>query len=309
MTETPNTVEIALARLLAISGEFPGMGEAVDYYMRLVPALHAASARITPPALAPDASQKKINAGIPLLMGEAPGMDPFECRAVFRDICFAGSRTAAASQPVQHTSAQGTPDYVFPSQRGRTGYRNQAIRRIIAKVDSGELDPFPLLSAMECGDTRPAAAAAVQLGLDPGLLELMAQNTLKAFLRALRAGLEKQVNLEDWHYSQCPFCGSPPALAEAQGVERARHLRCLRCGADWPYANLRCAFCGNDDYRALGILHIEGKVQTTYVHTCDRCKRYIKTIITFEPTPVDLLIVEDLATLHLDRLAVEKGYR
>ena len=44
------------------------------------------------------------------------------------------------------------------------------------------------------------------------------------------------------------------------------------------------------------------------MEACDRCRRYVKVIAAAAPTPADLLAVEDLATLHLDVIARERGY-
>ena len=41
---------------------------------------------------------------------------------------------------------------------------------------------------------------------------------------------------------------------------------------------------------------------------CDECGGYLKVSAAFSPTPVELLPVEDLATVHLDYIAQERGY-
>jgi FdhE protein len=44
------------------------------------------------------------------------------------------------------------------------------------------------------------------------------------------------------------------------------------------------------------------------VEICDNCHGYLKVIAAFSPTPVEMLAVEDLATLHLDYIAHARGY-
>lgn len=44
------------------------------------------------------------------------------------------------------------------------------------------------------------------------------------------------------------------------------------------------------------------------IETCDKCGCYLKVISSFAPSPPELLVVEDLATLHLDYIAEERGY-
>jgi formate dehydrogenase maturation protein FdhE len=44
------------------------------------------------------------------------------------------------------------------------------------------------------------------------------------------------------------------------------------------------------------------------VEVCNQCRGYLKVIVSFTPTPPQLLPVEDLATLHLDYIAEKHGY-
>ena len=37
-----------------------------------------------------------------------------------------------------------------------------------------------------------------------------------------------------------------------------------------------------------------------WVEVCDKCKGYLKVIVSFTPAPADRLPIEDLTTLHLD---------
>jgi FdhE protein len=97
-------------------------------------------------------------------------------------------------------------------------------------------------------------------------------------------------------------------LGEIQGKEGGRRLRCAMCGADWPYPRLQCAFCANKEYQTLGYISLEGEDDKYRLQTCDRCHGYLKVVVTFDPTPIDQLAVEDLATLHLDLIAAEREF-
>ena len=111
-----------------------------------------------------------------------------------------------------------------------------------------------------------------------------------------------------WKRGYCPVCGSSPSLSEIQGKEGARRLRCGLCGAGWPFPHLRCAFCNNPDYKLLSYFSVEGEEDRYKLQACNVCQGYIKIVKTFDPIPVDLLPVRDLATLHLDLIAAEHGY-
>jgi FdhE protein len=163
-------------------------------------------------------------------------------------------------------------------------------------------------SALAAGDLRSVELAAHECQLEAELLRTLAQNSLKPAFRVWTRGFKSHVNLDDWRRGQCPLCGSPPIFAEIQGKEGARHLRCGMCGADWAYLRLKCAHCGNSDYKSLSYITVEGEEEKYSLQTCEVCHNYIKVIVTFEATPVDLLPVEDLVTLHLDLIAAERGY-
>ncbi len=74
------------------------------------------------------------------------------------------------------------------------------------------------------------------------------------------------------------------------------------------FRRLRCTHCANADTRTFGYLYPEAQCEKVKIEVCDRCKGYLKTIATFYPTPAEMLPVEDLATLHLDYIARERGY-
>jgi formate dehydrogenase maturation protein FdhE len=46
-----------------------------------------------------------------------------------------------------------------------------------------------------------------------------------------------------------------------------------------------------------------------HVEVCDGCKGYLKVIGAFTPKPPEMLQAEDLATLHLDYIALDYGYK
>jgi FdhE protein len=67
-------------------------------------------------------------------------------------------------------------------------------------------------------------------------------------------------------------------------------------------------FCANDDFKSLGYIVVEGEEEKYSLQTCDACHGYTKTITTFDPTPVALILIEDVATLHLHVIAEEKEF-
>jgi FdhE protein len=103
-------------------------------------------------------------------------------------------------------------------------------------------------------------------------------------------------------------CGAWPLLAELRGVELAQFLRCSACGSAWRSRRILCPYCANEDFRQLRTLQVEGE-QRFRISVCERCTGYVKVGNAFDPPPAELLALDDLASVHLDVAAIERGYR
>jgi FdhE protein len=160
------------------------------------------------------------------------------------------------------------------------------------------------------------AEMARQVGVDEELLATLSAQAVAPLLRAYAERLLPMVErLEDgspeevlWQQGYCPVCGGWPVLAELRGVELAQYLRCAACGSGWRARRLFCPYCGNDDYRQLQTLAVEGE-QRFRVSVCERCRGYLKVGNAFDPPPAELLALDDVASMHLDVIAIERGYR
>lgn len=111
-----------------------------------------------------------------------------------------------------------------------------------------------------------------------------------------------------WHRAICPVCGSVPSLAELRGEPGRRYLRCALCEAAWRVPRLRCPFCSTTDHTRLRYLKIEDDPGMR-LDLCDACRRYLKTRLLPNGGAEADPFGRDLATLPLDALAWERGYR
>jgi Protein involved in formate dehydrogenase formation/Pyridine nucleotide-disulphide oxidoreductase len=168
--------------------------------------------------------------------------------------------------------------------------------------------PLPLLEAAMCLDEARLEELAKADGVDPGALGALMQLAAMPLLHACGRSLAPQVPL-DWSYGYCPVCGAWPTLAEVRGLERTHRWRCGRCGADWGLALLRCPYCGEGNHQRLGALTAEDEEATCTVDTCLTCRGYVKTRAVLQPTPPYAIILEDLATVEWDLVALARGYR
>jgi formate dehydrogenase maturation protein FdhE len=96
---------------------------------------------------------------------------------------------------------------------------------------------------------------------------------------------------------------------EVVGLERARHLRCARCGAGWKANVLHCPFCDERDHAQLGSLRPDGpQGQICWVETCQTCSSYIKARAALRGAAPEHVLIEDARTLELDIAAAERGF-
>ncbi|MCL4295147.1 MAG: formate dehydrogenase accessory protein FdhE [Anaerolineae bacterium] len=302
-------------RLNRLIEQKPELAEPVAFYQAALPLLRQAQADVEPFTLPPETARNKLAAGIPLLLGEDLPLDPERTHRLFIHLC---QIVETVGQPVRSSKngwslfRRGQPDSARLLEQAHNGneaaLRAAAAGQIRRAVEQNQLHLLPVWSALAAGDHAFVEATAREFKLEAELLRTLAQTSLKPALRAWAAGFKGSIDLNEWRRGQCPVCGSPPVLAEIQGKEGARHLRCGMCGANWSYPRLKCAFCANQDYRSLGYLTVEGEEEKYSLQTCEACRHYLKVVVTFEPTPVDLLPVEDLAILHLDVIAAERGY-
>jgi len=180
--------------------------------------------------------------------------------------------------------------------------------QVLAALDDHRLDPLPPLADLAHGDPLEVEALCESAGVAPLTLRVLLEYSLRPTLRAWATGLLQGLDLSGWQKPACPVCGNLPLLAEWDPAARRRSLRCAICGAGWPFPVTRCPGCGNSDPTSQGMLSFDGD-ERTFAQTCRVCQVCVKTIVTSEPIPHDLLSLEDLLSVDLDQGCQERGYR
>jgi FdhE protein len=108
---------------------------------------------------------------------------------------------------------------------------------------------------------------------------------------------------------RCPVCGFAPvagvvtAAGQAPGV---RYLHCGLCATAWNHVRAVCIACGGS--RGLALHNIEGGDGVVQAETCDECHGYAKMLYQAKDMAVEPM-ADDLASLGLDMLVEEAGYR
>jgi FdhE protein len=275
----PQEVEEAQAELARLSERMPVVAELAAQLNDILLALYAEPLGVVVPQLTMETASEKLSAGVPLLRGETLDIDWPAVNRRFQDVI-------GALAPRRADAAAG----------------------LAKAVRSGQLDIAELTSIVLAGQPQRVHERAEGLGLDVALTASVLSLTLFPLLVPIRAGLEPLLSGRSWTEGYCPSCGSFPKLGEFRGLEQTRVLRCGLCAAEWQFPRLRCPCCGNRDHRKLGYLHVEDEEGKCRSATCDECRQYIKMISTLTPLSPLQLLVTDVATVHLDLLAADRGF-
>jgi formate dehydrogenase maturation protein FdhE len=178
-------------------------------------------------------------------------------------------------------------------------------------MDDHRIDVGVLLSACFGRDQRRIRLMAAQQNVSADLAWLVAELALAPFAyllqcRALPLDHEAIAALaRAWDRGFCLACGSWPAIVEASGG--ANLLRCSFCAATWQLSSYRCIYCGNGGESFITAApdpeHAGRRLQL-----CGECGGYIKVLEVDAAAEFPLVAVEDLASMDLDLVAIERKY-
>jgi FdhE protein len=152
------------------------------------------------------------------------------------------------------------------------------------------------------------AEVAAARGLTAGALGSVCHLAALPVLRSSGRALQDRIP-SHWPHGYCPVCAAWPIFAERRGLDRSRRLRCGRCAADWAVEWLYCIYCGERDHERLSYLEPEGRGEMLRVETCSSCNGYLKSISSLQGFPPIELLLQDLETVELDLVALDRGYQ
>ncbi len=168
-------------------------------------------------------------------------------------------------------------------------------------------DTVALLLAAVRQQRTEMGALAEAAGVDRGALTSVAHLAAFPLLQSCGRLLAEQVP-HFWPHGYCPVCAAWPILAERRGLDRSRRMRCGRCAGEWEMQWLCCAYCGERDHERLGSLVPEGNGEMLKVETCSSCQGYLKSVATLQGIHPFELLLQDLDTVELDLVALERGF-
>lgn len=179
-------------------------------------------------------------------------------------------------------------------------------------------------------DTVDAARAVCDRlrTLEPEQLELQADALLAAetdavdfasapfIMAALQVywlDLASRLPIDDVHELDvpgvCPICGTLPVASIVRADPKSqgfRYLHCALCATEWHMVRVKCSHC----YTTQGITYqsIEDGPPGIRAECCDTCHTYRKILYQEQDGNIEP-VADDLASLPLDLLLSEAGYR
>jgi FdhE protein len=184
-------------------------------------------------------------------------------------------------------------------------YMAEWVRKIEENIGKNRINLMGLFK--EGVDEEKVEQIAKELGLDKKVFFFLIHNSIRPSIEAAVEKLFHEINTETWMKGHCPVCGSLPHLSLLKEEVGKRFLVCSYCGHQWQSDRIVCPFCNNKDQESLHYFTGEGE-ETHRIDLCDNCRQYIKTI-DYRNLQESDPVLEDLATLHLDILASQKGYK
>jgi FdhE protein len=177
---------------------------------------------------------------------------------------------------------------------------------IIRGLDQ-EIEPLVFFSSLLKGDDAYFDMTAAALEIDKNALAFVAYSSLKPSVVLCAEQLSGYLkNLVAWEKGCCPICGNFPGLAVLDHDGR-RLLYCNFCWTTWPAKRIFCPFCEKIGGENLHTVYSEDE-KDLRVDVCDDCRKYLKAVDSRATERIIYPPMEQIASLHLDINARQKGY-
>lgn len=183
----------------------------------------------------------------------------------------------------------------------------EGMKTALKKAKAAHDWPARLFRAILKQDEEEVSLLATEVKLNPSVLLFLGKTALRPSMERLRETVSGDMDKNLWREGYCPLCGSQPDMACLEKTGK-RYLHCELCGEEWPFPRIKCPFCNTQEQEKLGYFEAEQE-EGFRVYFCRECLRYIKTIDKKAFEEVAPLELENLATIHLDLLAQENGFK
>ncbi|MCP4683077.1 MAG: formate dehydrogenase accessory protein FdhE [Desulfobacterales bacterium] len=148
---------------------------------------------------------------------------------------------------------------------------------------------------------------ADEIQIEDKVLVFLAYHSIKPSLSVCSHQLSNYLaSSNSWEKGCCPICGNLPGISILED-DGGRSLFCGFCRHKWHVQRIFCPFCEDETGTAQNYFYSEEEPGYR-VDTCDKCKKYIKTVDAREIGRRLYPDIEQVSTLHLDMKAKEMGF-
>ena len=265
-----------------IKRKSPAYGKMLEFYEPVFQLQEKAQSRVNvkPFEIKTDLVEAKRKGGFPLMTIGDFQVDTRSGKSLFLDICELARNIHPDLGPAGEILKQAVTENKFSYE--------ELVKGIIREDDGIFQTIYTNL------DVDPKAPAMfTYLSMVP---------SIRAISRMMAKFLEDPLESD---HGFCPVCGSPPALASLT-ENGERRLHCGFCRHLWKIGRMLCPFCKNKDAEKLFYFYSDPEPHYR-VYGCDECKQYVKTVDLGKLKRFFHPPLEQVATLHLDVLAGDKG--
>ncbi len=280
MTGTPDKIKKTAN---AIKKLRPAYSTILDFYEKIFTAQEksAAKSEIETAQLADDIISIKAKEKFPLFSLSEFSVDVNSSRKLFKKICKILIKSG--------------------------NHMSSAAEVIFAANENKIIDFKELNTALLHDDDSSFGDISAKLNTDRDALAFITYNSIKPSLSIFAESASKYLDKDiTWGKGYCPVCGNTPVISTFES-DGQRFLTCSFCWHKWPVTRLFCPFCENKESKSLHYLFSEDEKEYR-IDVCDRCNKYIKNVDTRIIDRFVYLPLEQIATLHLDIMAKEKGF-
>jgi FdhE protein len=272
------------ARIAALADAMPALADDPALRGALIEILDRAETAPFELRMPGDLARARLAAGVPLLDRVDVPIPP-STAAVLEQLAIATLADPAARHPVE---------------------------RLLAAMRAHRAHPEQLVAEGLAGHDDHLGQLAEAVDAPAPLVLVLADLAARPLLAALAGRLRPALGLGRWERGYCPICGARPTLAErAHPPEPADprdgdvRMRCGRCTTGWAWSLPRCPDCQDGRLTMLDTLDLpDGRRSLT---GCDACRSYLKVADAPRAERLTGLLLDDVASWPLDRLALARG--
>jgi len=279
-----NHIEKLKQSIQFITEQRPSYQSILDFYSRVFIIQEQRLQNIQVPAIdiEPDVLAIKQKNGLPLVDPSEFTIDLPSAVRAFKEICELAARHA--------------PGISFHAQFLKKAISDQSI------------DPASFFTAVLNHDTAGLQDLSTLLDVPVQQLFLLGHLSITPSIRACAQQLEPYLEKSDTlQHKDCPICGNGPDLSFLD-LDGRQHLNCSFCAHQWQIKRVGCIFCRNTESQMQSYFFNETEKEYR-VNVCDNCRQFVKQVDLRQMDREFFPDLEQVATLHLEIQAREKGYQ